>query len=51
MADDKVGDKLFSNVKTIESFYLELSVSAGDKLGSREDTIVFIDEIQVILNY
>lgn len=46
MADDKVGDKLFSNVKTIESFYIELSVISGDKLGSREDTIVFIDEIQ-----
>ena len=28
MADDKTGDKLFSNVKTIESFYIELSVIA-----------------------
>lgn len=26
MADDKTGDKLFANVKTIDSFYLELSV-------------------------
>ena len=46
MADDKVGDKLFSNVKTVESFYIELSVIAGDKLKDRENTIVFIDEIQ-----
>ena len=46
MADDKTGDKLFSNVKTIESFYIELSVIAGNKLKDRENTIVFIDEIQ-----
>ena len=46
MADDKTGDKLFSNVKTIESFYIELSVVAGDKLKDRENTIIFIDEIQ-----
>ena len=46
MADDKIGDKLFSNVKTIESFYIELSVIAGDKLKDRKNTIVFIDEIQ-----
>ncbi len=46
MADDKVGDKLFANVRTVESFYIELSVFAGEKLKDRENTIVFIDEIQ-----
>ncbi len=46
MADDKVGDKLFANVKTIDSFYIELSVFAGDKLKDRDNTIIFIDEIQ-----
>ncbi len=46
MADDKVGDKLFSNIKSIEMFYIELSVAAGDKLKERNNTIVFIDEIQ-----
>lgn len=46
MADDKLGDKLFSNVRTLESFYVELSVIAGEKLKERENTIVFIDEIQ-----
>ncbi len=46
MANDKVGDKLFSNVKTVESFYIELSVLAGEKLKDRDNTIVFIDEIQ-----
>lgn len=42
MADDKIGDKLFANVKTIEAFYIEFSVIAGDKLEDRENTIVFI---------
>ncbi len=46
MADDKAGDKLFANVRTLESFYVELSVIAGEKLKERENTIVFIDEIQ-----
>ena len=46
MAEDKLGDKLFANVKTIDSFYIEISVFAGDKLGERDNTIIFIDEIQ-----
>lgn len=46
MANDKVGDKLFSNVKTVDSFYIELSVFAGEKLKDRDNTVVFIDEIQ-----
>lgn len=46
MADDKAGNKLFANVRTTESFYIELSVVAGEKLKERENTIVFIDEIQ-----
>jgi predicted AAA+ superfamily ATPase len=46
MANDKVGDKLFANVTTIEKFYLEVSVVAGEKLKDRENTIIFIDEIQ-----
>ncbi len=46
MANDKAGDKLFLNVNTIDSFYIELSVFAGDKLKDRENTVIFIDEIQ-----
>ncbi len=47
MADDKNGDKLFADVKSIDQFYIELSVFAGDKLESRDNTIVFLDEIQI----
>ncbi len=31
MANDKVGDKLFANVTTIETFYIEVSVVDGEK--------------------
>lgn len=43
---DKVGDKLFQNISTINDFYLALSTIAGDKMKEKENTLVFIDEIQ-----
>lgn len=43
---DKDGAKVFANVRTTEEFYLQLSIIAGDRLGRREDTLVFLDEIQ-----
>ncbi|MBE5762863.1 MAG: ATP-binding protein [Clostridiales bacterium] len=46
MADDKVGDRLFEKVKTIDAFYIQMSVNNGAKMHERENTIVFIDEIQ-----
>lgn len=46
MIEDSVGDKLFANVRSTADFYLRLSMIAGDKLGSRDDTLIFLDEIQ-----
>ena len=46
MVADFEGDRLFAEVKTIEDFYLQLSMVAGNKMGKKEDTLVFIDEIQ-----
>lgn len=47
MADDFLGDKLFENVRTVDNFYLQVSVLHGDKMKEITDTIIFIDEIQV----
>ncbi len=47
MVADSEGDRLFAGTKTIEDFYLQLSMIAGDKMGKKENTLVFIDEIQV----
>lgn len=46
METDKVGDGNFANAKTVDDFYLALSVVAGDKMKEKENTLVFIDEIQ-----
>ncbi len=46
MIEDFLGAQLFSNVKTIEDFYLRLSMLAGNKMKDKENTLVFIDEIQ-----
>lgn len=46
MEEDKLGDKLFAEAKTVNDFYLALSVIAGDRMKDKSDTLVFIDEIQ-----
>ena len=47
MVADSEGDRLFAGTKTIEDFYLQMSMIAGRKMGKKENTLVFIDEIQV----
>lgn len=44
--EDKNGDKLFAGMTTTKDFYLKLSAYAGEKMGSKENTLVFLDEIQ-----
>lgn len=46
MEEDKLGDRIFADAKTVNDFYLALSVVAGDRMKDRTDTLVFIDEIQ-----
>lgn len=46
LADDKQGPQNFANVRQTDDFYLQLSAVAGQKLGGKDDTIVFLDEIQ-----
>jgi predicted AAA+ superfamily ATPase len=43
---DFLGEKLFEHTKTVDDFYLQLSMLAGEKMGKKEDTLVFLDEIQ-----
>lgn len=46
MVEDSLGEQLFSKVKTVEDFYLQLSMLSGDKMKQKDNTLVFIDEIQ-----
>ena len=44
--EDDEGDQLFKNIHKKEDFYLTLSMVSGDRLSGRDDTLVFLDEIQ-----
>ena len=46
MIEDLQGDHLFENVNSVEDFYLTVSMIAGNKMHNKEDTLIFIDEIQ-----
>lgn len=46
MVEDSLGDRLFAEVRTVEDFYLQVSMLAGNKMKQRENTLIFIDEIQ-----
>ncbi len=49
LRDDFDGNQYFAEdkVRTTTQFYLRLSSLYGDSLGNKDDTIVFLDEIQV----
>lgn len=46
LLEDSIQEKLFERVRTVEDFYLQISMIAGDRLGTKEDTLIFLDEIQ-----
>ncbi len=46
MIEDSIGSRQFENVRTVEDFYLQISMIAGSKMQQKENTLIFIDEIQ-----
>lgn len=46
MVEDSLGDRLFAETKTVEDFYLQISMLKGEKMKEKENTLIFIDEIQ-----
>ena len=46
MYDDKKGNKAFEGTGSVDDFYFRLSTVAGSKLKKKNNTLVFIDEIQ-----
>lgn len=46
MIEDFLGNRLFENVKTVDDFYLQVSMLYGNKMDKKENTLIFIDEIQ-----
>ena len=46
LMQDFLGEKLFDKVKTVDDFYLQVSMHFGDKMKQKENTLIFLDEIQ-----
>lgn len=46
MVEDSLGDRLFANTKTLDDFYLQVSMLAGDRMKEKDNTLIFLDEIQ-----
>ena len=46
MVEDSIGTRLFANARSVEDFYLQVSMIAGDRMKEKENTLIFIDEIQ-----
>ena len=46
MVEDSLGARLFAETKSVEDFYLHVSMLHGDKMKEKENTLIFIDEIQ-----
>ena len=46
LVEDFLGERLFENTKTVEDLYLQVSMIAGSKMKEKENTLIFLDEIQ-----
>ena len=46
LKEDKESLGVFATVKSTADFYLQLGAIAGNRLGTKENTLVFLDEIQ-----
>ncbi|EID85239.1 putative ATPase (AAA+ superfamily) [Treponema sp. JC4] len=46
LLEDSLNNRYFENTKSTADFYLQLSMLAGNKLKEKENTLVFLDEIQ-----
>ena len=46
LLEDSLNNRYFENTKSTSDFYLQLSMIAGNKLKDKENTLVFLDEIQ-----
>lgn len=44
--EDLNDSKIFEKVSSVKDFYFQISTIAGDKMGNKKDTLIFLDEIQ-----
>ncbi len=46
MVVDSLGDRAFASVRTVQDFYFQVSTMAGERMKEKNNTLLFIDEIQ-----
>lgn len=46
LVEDSLGDRLFAETRTVEDLYLQISMLAGARMKQKENTLIFLDEIQ-----
>ena len=46
LVEDSLGDQLFAETRTVEDRYLQISMLAGERMKQKENTLIFLDEIQ-----
>ena len=46
LVEDSLGDQLFAETRTVEDLYLQISMLAGERMKQKENTLIFLDEIQ-----
>lgn len=46
LVEDSLGDRLFAETRTVENLYLQISMLAGERMKQKENTLIFLDEIQ-----
>lgn len=44
--EDSIGKKLFEKISSVDDFYFRLSMVAGERMKEKNNTLVFLDEIQ-----
>ena len=47
MVEDAMNEGLFAKTKSVDDFYMQVSMLYGNKMKEKETTLIFIDEIQV----
>ncbi len=47
LLEDYLSNGIFGKIRSVEDFYLQVSMIAGDRMKDKDNTIIFLDEIQV----
>lgn len=48
---DSIGKRQYANVRSVQDFYIQIGANAGNKLKSKQKTLIFLDEIQTYPNF